>query len=287
MQRYPIHLWESELSLWSQSLQQNGYHTPQNPYVVFSVIYIILWYPGQEYWLFKTINIEECIQSIKKNKEEQSLQQEHQEPVSELLLCTFQVLFTPCVWYFMKYIQENVSELTEDNTVTFKTYWNVGLWSSWVTEHIFNTLHFPSVIASESYGHTKQAISTFLFIFFYLIASCGWYLNDNVGQRRIVLKFQYYNLKKWGKKKGNNNNKKKTQKKKNKQERKKKKSHYWTYPLACHALDVHLLCSFLWNTTVCSNAINRIDPSPMTHNYSAKDLSLLQVMDNTYLGGWK
>lgn len=172
MQRYPINLWESELYLWSQSLQQYPHHTPQNPYVVFSVIYIILWYPGQEYWLFETINIEECIQSIMKNQEEeQSLQQELQEPVWELLLCTFQVLYMPCVWYFIKYIHENVSGLTEDNTVTFKTHWEVGLWFPWVTEHIFNTLPFPSVTASESCGHTKQATSAFP-SFFFLLPYC-------------------------------------------------------------------------------------------------------------------
>lgn len=72
-----------------------------------------------------------------------------------MVLYMFQVLFMPCVWYFIK-VFLNLQKITK---ATFKTLHSVGLWFLKVTEHIFNILPFPPVIAPESYEYTKQAIS--------------------------------------------------------------------------------------------------------------------------------
>lgn len=122
-----------------------------------------------------------------------------------MVLYMFQVLFMPCVWYFIK-VFLSLQKITK---ATFKTLHSVGLWFLKVTEHIFNILPFPPVIALKVMNTlSKQFLNV---VVFYLIASCRGYLNDNVGQRRVVLKFQHYNLKRERKKE---------------KERKKKKSHY-------------------------------------------------------------
>lgn len=88
---------------------------------------------------------------------------------------------------------------------------------------------------------------------FYLIANRGWYKNDNVGQRRIILKFQYYNLKKIEKKRGKAINK--------------------THPLACQFPDVHLLYPFLCNTIACS--MLQTEQILLPRHNPTKQLSLL------------